>query len=149
MRENQSRQAQPEDYDVIAAVVDEWWGRPVLASLPRLFLDHFHRSSLVIDGPAGMMAFLIGFLSPSLPERAYIHFVGVAPDARGCGLGRGLYEEFFTLARTDGRRIVSAATAPGNDGSISFHQSMGFTVTGPVQDYNGHDRQLVIFERTL
>ena len=112
MRENQSRQAQPEDYDVIAAVVDEWWGRPVLASLPRLFLDHFHRSSLVIDGPAGMMAFLIGFLSPSLPERAYIHFVGVAPDARGCGLGRGLYEEFFTLARTNGRRIVSAATAP-------------------------------------
>jgi ribosomal protein S18 acetylase RimI-like enzyme len=149
MRENQSRRARPEDYDAIAAVVDEWWGRPVLASLPRLFLDHFHRSSLVIDGPARSMAFLIGFLSPSLPERAYIHFVGVAPDARGRGLARGLYEEFFTLARADGRRIVSAVTAPGNGGSISFHQSMGFTVTGPVPDYNGPDRQLLIFERPL
>jgi ribosomal protein S18 acetylase RimI-like enzyme len=149
MRENQSRLARPGDYDVIAAVVDEWWGRPVLASLPRLFPDHFHRTSLVIGGPAGMMAFLIGFLSPALPERAYIHFAGVAPDSRGRGLARGLYEEFFTLARADGRRMVSAVTAPGNEGSISFHQSMGFTVTGPVQDYNGPGRPLVIFERML
>jgi hypothetical protein len=47
------RQARPEDYDAVAAVADGWWGRPVLASPPRLFLDHFHRSSLVIEGPGG------------------------------------------------------------------------------------------------
>ncbi len=78
------RQARPEDYDAIAAA-DGWWGRPVLASLPRLFLDHFHRSSLVIEGPGGLTAFLVGILSPSRPESAYIHFVGVAPQARGQG----------------------------------------------------------------
>ena len=41
------RQAEPGDYDAIAGVIDEWWGRPVLASLPRLFFDLFHRTSLV------------------------------------------------------------------------------------------------------
>jgi ribosomal protein S18 acetylase RimI-like enzyme len=97
--ENRSRPARPEDYDAIAAVVDVWWGRPVLGSLPRPFLDHFHRSSLVIDGPGGMTAFLIGILSPSWPDRACIHFAGVAPEARNRGLARGLYEEFFVLAR--------------------------------------------------
>ncbi len=143
------RRARPGDYDAIAAVVDDWWGRPVLASLPRLFLDHFHGSSLVIDGPGGPVAFLIGILSPSKPERAYIHFAATAPKARNRGLARGLYEEFFALARADGRRVVSAVTAPGNDASIGFHRSMGFTVTGPIPGYNGPGRDLVVFERLL
>ncbi len=149
MNQNRSRPARPEDYDAIAAVVDEWWGRPVLALLPRLFLDHFHRGSLVVAGPDGIIAFLIGLLSPDRPERAYIHFAGVAPQARGRGLARGLYEEFFALARADGRRMVGAITSPGNSGSISFHRSMGFTVTGPVPDYNGPGQQMVVFERPL
>lgn len=149
MNPGRSRPAQPGDYDAIAAVLDLWWGRPIVGSLPRLFLDHFHRTSLVVDGPAGPTAFLIGFLSPSQPEHAYIHFVGVAPGARDGGLGRALYEEFFALARADGRRVVHAVTAPVNTGSIAFHQSMGFVVTGPIADYNGPGRDLVEFERPL
>ena len=144
-----SRPARPEDYDAIAAVVNRWWGRPVLAALPRLFLDHFHNSSLIVDGPDGPMAFLIGILSPAQPQRAYIHFAGVAPQARQAGLGRRLYEEFFALARADGRRVVSAVTAPANAGSIAFHRSMGFVVAGPVPDYNGPGRDFVTFERPL
>ena len=144
-----SRPARPEDYDAIAAVIDQWWGRPVLASLPRLYLDHFHSTSLVVDGPDGLVAFLIGILSPAQPQHAYIHFVGVAPTARQAGLGRRLYEEFFALARADGRRVVGAVTAPANAGSIAFHRSMGFAVTGPVPDYNGPGRDFVVFERPL
>lgn len=143
------RQARPDDYDAIAAVVDDWWGRPVLASLPRLFLQLFYRSSLVVDGQGGPDAFLCGVLSPSEPERAYIHFVGVAPDARQRGLGRQLYEEFFRLARVDGRTVVAAVTSPVNAGSIAFHRSLGFAVTGPVADYNGPGGDLILFEREL
>jgi len=72
------RAARAGDYEAIASAVDEWWGRPVLGALPRLFLDYFHRSSLVIDGPAGLLAFLVGILSPSDPRQAYVHFAGVA-----------------------------------------------------------------------
>jgi ribosomal protein S18 acetylase RimI-like enzyme len=143
------RQARPEDYDAIAAVVDDWWGRPVLPSLPRLFLQLFYRTSLVADSADGPDAFLCGILSPSDSDRAYIHFVGVAPAARKRGLGRQLYEEFFLLARADGRSIVSAVTSPVNAGSIAFHASMGFTVTGPVADYHGPGRDLIVFERGL
>jgi ribosomal protein S18 acetylase RimI-like enzyme len=103
----------------------------------------------VVDGPAGPQAFLIGFLSPSAADRAYIQFAGVSPGARGRGLGRRLYEEFFALARGDGRRLVSAVTSPANSGSVAFHRSMGFTVTGPVPDYDGPGRPKVVFEREL
>lgn len=142
--------ARPADYDEIIAVVDDWWGRPIAGSLPRLFLDHFHGTSMVARGSGGGLAgFLIGVLSPSQPGRAYIHFVGVAPAARGSGLGRRLYEEFFAVARAAGCSRVGAITAPVNTGSIAFHRGMGFTVTGPVTDYDGPGKHMMVFDRLL
>ena len=149
MTEHRPRPAQPGDYDAIAVAIDEWWGRPVLAALPRLFLDLFHHTSLVVDGPAGPVAFLVGILSPADRQRAYIHFVGVAPEQRRQRLAGLLYDEFFALARADGRTSVSAVTASGNATSIRFHQAMGFTVSDPVPDYNGPGHELVVFHRTL
>jgi ribosomal protein S18 acetylase RimI-like enzyme len=143
------RTALPADYDAIAAVVDQWWGRPILGSLPRLFLDLFYRTSLVIDGAAGPDAFLIGIFSPSDADGAYIHFVGVAPEARRLGYGRLLYEEFFRLAKADGRTTVSAITAPVNLRSAEFHRALGFTVSGPVRDYNGPGHEMLVFDRAL
>ncbi len=145
------RPARAADYDAIAAVVDDWWGRPVLPALPRLFLDHFHHTSLVAesDDAPDLAGFLVGLLSPSRPDEAYIHFVGVRPDARGSGLARGLYDRFFTLAREHDRRVVRAVTSPANRASIAFHRRLGFAVDGPVADYNGPGRDLVTFTRDL
>jgi ribosomal protein S18 acetylase RimI-like enzyme len=143
------RAARPEDYDAIAAVVDEWWGRSILGSLPRLFLDHFHRTSLIAEGAEGMAAFLVGLVSPSVPDRAHIHFVGVAPDARRGGLARLLYREFYALAAGQGAASVTAITSPVNHGSIAFHRRMGFSVEGPVTDYDGPGKAMMVFRRAL
>jgi ribosomal protein S18 acetylase RimI-like enzyme len=149
MADDGARPARPDDYDAIAAVIDTWWGRPVLGSLPRLFFDLFHHTSLVVDGTDGPDAFLVGILSPAEPDQAYIHFVGVSPAARQRGLGRALYRRFFDLARADGRRDVSAITAAVNTGSVAFHTSMGFTVTGPMAGYNGPGTNMFVFRRAL
>ena len=143
------RTAAPADYDVVAPLVDAWWGRPILGSLPRLFLDLFYRTSLVIDGSIGPTAVLVGILSPSDPETAYIHFVGVAPSHRRQGYARLLYEEFFGLARTAGRTCVRAITAPVNVTSAHFHRALGFAVTGPLPGYNGPGHDMLVFERSL
>jgi ribosomal protein S18 acetylase RimI-like enzyme len=143
------RTAAPTDYDAIVAVVDEWWGRPMADKLPRLFLDHFWATSFVIEDGDGLAAFLIGFLSPSQPRDAYIHFVGVRPDLRTAGLGRRLYQEFFALARAGGRSVVKAITAPTNERSIAFHRRMGFEVRGPIEGYHGAGTALMVFSRSL
>jgi RimJ/RimL family protein N-acetyltransferase len=44
---------------------------------------------------------------------------------------------------------VTAVTSPGNDGSVRFHEAMGFTVTGPVADYNGPGRDRLLFRKEL
>lgn len=140
----------PSDYDPIVSVVNDWWGRPIAGSLPRLFFDHFFASSLVASTPDLPLAgFLVGILSPSAPTQAYIHFVGVAPTARSAGIGRSLYNAFFDLARTDGRAAVSCITAPTNSASIAFHRRMGFTVTGPHPAYDGPGKDMVKFTRLL
>jgi ribosomal protein S18 acetylase RimI-like enzyme len=143
------RSARAADYDTIAAVVDDWWGRPILPSLPRLFLDHFHRTSLIAESGNHLRGFLVGIVSPSEPNQAHIHFVGVCPQARNNGLARTLYEQFFQIARSHNCRVVSAITSPVNQASIAFHRRLGFTVSGPVPDYNGPGRDLIVFERTI
>ncbi|HEY2670978.1 MAG TPA: GNAT family N-acetyltransferase [Rugosimonospora sp.] len=143
------RPARPADYDAIAAVVDDWWGRPVLSSIPRLFLDHFHRTSLIAEDGGELTGFLVGIVSPSQPDQAYIHFVGVRPRARSHGLARAMYEHFFRIAREHDRRSVGAVTSPVNQASIAFHRRMGFAVDGPVSGYNGPGHDLVVFTRAL
>jgi predicted GNAT superfamily acetyltransferase len=62
-----------------------------------------------------------------------------------------LYQAFFEMAATDGRRVVRAVTAPVNSTSIAFHAAMGFSVTGPVRSTATTVRapRRVLFERRL
>lgn len=144
------RTARAADYDGIIAVVDQWWGRAVHHALPRLFLDHFHDTSLIAERVGGELAgFLVGFGSPARRDCAYIQFVGVAPDQRKAGLGETMYRAFFAWAVSDGRQVVRAVTAPVNSTSIAFHTAMGFTVTGPIQNYDGPSSAKMLFERRL
>ncbi|MFF2554208.1 GNAT family N-acetyltransferase [Nocardia sp. NPDC058058] len=139
------RQAATDDYDAIIAVVDLWWGRPVAASLPRLFLEHFARTSLIAEQDGELAGFLIGFPSPDNPIEAYIHFAGIHPDHRGTGLARQLYDRFVTTAKAAGRQSIRAITSPNNDASIAFHKAMGFDVAGPIMNYNGPGKHMMTF----
>ncbi|GEB53020.1 MULTISPECIES: GNAT family N-acetyltransferase [Streptomyces] len=144
------RTARPEDYDSVIAVVDDWWGRTASRDLTRVFVDHFFATSLIAERPDGSLGgFLIGFLSPSQPEYAYVHFAGVAPGLRRTGLGRELYERFFARAREDGRTVVKAITSPVNSRSIAFHTALGFAASEPVPDYDGPSLDRVVFRREL
>ena len=132
------RRARPGDYERIVAVVDDWWGRPMTEKLPRLFLEHFSATSFVAETPDGALAgFLVGFLSPDREGEAYVHFIAVAPDGRGAGLARELYERFFTLARDAGRTSVHAITSPLNTGSVRFHRALGFTLEDGDAEQDG------------
>lgn len=144
------RTARPSDYEQLALVVDAWWGRSVQQGLPRLFLDHFWRTSLVAEDDKGSVyGFLIGLLSPGDEAVAYVHFAAVAPQERRSGLASALYERFFELARADGRIKVRAITSPQNEQSIAFHRRIGFAVSPTILDYDGPGESRVQMERLL
>ena len=115
--------------------------------LPKLFFIHFEGTSFVAESKDGELAgFVCGFLSQTADDEAYIHFVGVDPEARGSGLGRALYERFFEEVRASGRSVVRCVTSPANERSVAFHESLGFEVERVVPDYDGpgEDRALLV-----
>jgi L-amino acid N-acyltransferase YncA len=153
------RKSRPEDHPRIIAVLKQWWdGRDLTAMLPRLFLDHFCDTSLVVEKEETLVAFLVGFLSPARPEEGYIHFAGVHPDYRGQGIGAGMYRQFFRLCSENGRQSVRSCTSPVNKGSIRFHQRLGFSISPGRQnidgvavtpDYNRPGDPKVLFKKML
>jgi GNAT superfamily N-acetyltransferase len=158
-----------EDHLPALAAVGPWWGglkgdagaaeRALL--LPRLYFQHFTTTSFLVEhdgsgdtgGSGGnegeIAAFLIGFLSQTDPETAYVHFTGVAPKLHGQGLGRALYLAFFKLARSHGRRYVHCVTSPENTASQAFHTRIGFTASAVKPDYDGPGFDRVTFSIDL
>jgi ribosomal protein S18 acetylase RimI-like enzyme len=123
------RHVRPSDHTRIIAVMPDWWGgRDLTALLPELFLEHFGDTSFVVEMGSELIAFLIGFMSQSHPDEAYIHFIGVHPDHRKVGIASTLYEQFFEICRARGRSVVRAITSPINTGSVAYHTRMGFQV---------------------
>ena len=59
------------DHPKLVACIRTWWGgsrtpeqaRELSLLLPRLFLQHFARTSLVLEGPEGVEDFLVGFVN--------------------------------------------------------------------------------------
>jgi RimJ/RimL family protein N-acetyltransferase len=137
------RRLEPADRERITAVVDGWWERAMPGLLPRPFFTEFSDTSFVIDRHGRLVAFLIGFLSQSAPDEAYVHAVAVAPDSRRQGLARLLYRRFAEAALTHGRRRIRAITTPSNTGSIAFHRRLGFRVELPT-GFSDDRAQLVL-----
>ncbi|WP_020667165.1 GNAT family N-acetyltransferase [Amycolatopsis nigrescens] len=166
------RQARTSDHPRLVACVQSWWGdsrtpqeaRELSLLLPKLFLQHFAGTSLVLEQGTEIDGFLVGFHSADRRDEAYIHFVGVNPALRNQGVARRLYSTFFEQAAAAGRTRVRAITAPANTGSIAFHRAMGFAIepgtdvvdvtdvtagVGVHRDYDGPGQDRVAFVREL
>jgi ribosomal protein S18 acetylase RimI-like enzyme len=145
------RHAEPADYGRVIQYVNVWWrGREMAPLLPKLFFLHFEGTSFVAEREDGALAgFLVGFLSQTDPKEAYVHFIGVAPDERGSGIGRSLYETFFESARSHGRTVVRCVMSPVNEASVEFHKALGFEVERVAHDYDGPGEDRVLMVRRL
>ena len=69
----------------------------------------------------------------------YIDRVVVAPESRGGGVGRALYEAVFQRAREHGRAEVDCEVnvRPENPQSLAFHDRMGFAKLGEQETKGG------------
>lgn len=64
------------------------------------------------------------------PRFVYIDRVVVAPDARGRGLARSLYQDLFRRAAGHERVTCEVNTDPPNPASDAFHAALGFEAVG-------------------
>jgi predicted GNAT superfamily acetyltransferase len=131
------RHAVPSDCESILSVVSSWWGRPIESDMfSRFFLAHFSETCLIAERNGRFIGFLIGFLSQTHADEAYIRFVVVHPQERGAGVGRALYERFFDIAAKHQRCVIRSVTSPSNTKSVAFHERLGFAIEPQEHEEN-------------
>ncbi len=153
------RSVKASDYYVISPLINEWWGgRNMSDKLPKLFFDHFTQTSFIAEEDGKLVGFLIGFLSQTHSNEAYIHFVGVHPEDRKHNIGKHLYHKFFNVAKQNNRSMVRCVTSPVNKVSIAYHTKMGFEIEDGDRnvnglsihtDYDGPNQDRVLFVKKL
>ena len=138
-----------EDYFSVSSVLNDWWGgRPMTHLLPRLFFEHFQATSFVIETEDELVAFIIGFISQTNPNQAYIHFVGVNANYRKQGHANHLYNIFINTVKERGCNEVHCITTPINKGSIAFHEALEFEVQ-LSKDYAGEGQDRIVFSKSI
>lgn len=136
------------DFDYIVSVLDRWWGGPSSERAHPIFFYELGEQALIAEEDGEVVGFLLGFVAPTEPPVAYVHLVGIHPDHRRRGVGKRLYQQFIERAQAAGAQRIKAITTVGNDGSLRFHEALGFDVTEDP-DYAGPGRSRVVFTKDL
>jgi uncharacterized protein len=73
------------------------------------------------------------------PRFVYVDRIVVAPEARGRGYARQLYDDLFAHAiRAGHERVVCEVNlSPPNPVSLTFHEALGFIEVGRASVYDG------------
>lgn len=137
------------DFDHIVEVFDHWWGGPSSGFSPHpIFFYELGDHALVAEEDGTMTGFLLGFVAEQPVRTGYIHLVGIHPDHRRKGVGRVLYAEFTQACVDAGCARMKAITTTANEGSLRFHEALGWTAE-EVEDYAGPGRRRLVFTRSL
>jgi GNAT superfamily N-acetyltransferase len=144
----ETRKITKADFDEIVQVIDRWWGGPISTMAHPIFFYELGENALIAEKDGRLIGFLLGFIVFKAPKTGYVHLVGIHPDFRRQGVGRILYERFTEHCRSLSCLRMKAITTTGNEGSIRFHQGVGWT-SEEVEDYAGPDRKRIVFTKEL
>ena len=142
-----SRPLTKADYDHIVRVIDKWWGGPSTALAHPIFYYELGDLARVVQCDERVVGFLFGFIAPNGPI-GYVHLVGIDPDYRRQQVGSLLYRSFEVACRSAGCVTMKAITTLGNDGSVRFHEALGWAAQ-TVDDYAGPGRGRLVFTKSL
>jgi GNAT superfamily N-acetyltransferase len=141
-----TRPLEKADYDYIVRVIDQWWGGPTSALAHPVYFYELGQHAMVAEVDTRVVGFLFGFTAPD--NSGYVHLVGIDPDFRRKHVGTLLYRTFEDRMRTVGIRRLKAITTLGNEGSVRFHEALGWT-SKRVDDYAGPGRARIVFTKEL
>lgn len=143
----QTRPLTKTDYDQIVRVIDQWWGGPTSALAHPMFFYELGRLARVVEEDGELVGFLLGFICPEAPV-GYVHLIGIHPDYRRRGVARLMYMSFEADCRRANCQTLKAITTLGNEGSVRFHQALGWSLA-EVENYAGPGRSRIVFTKDL
>jgi len=106
---------------------DIWRGLPAIGNLERnsayaylLLCTHFADTGIVAEEGGRIAGFVLGYRPPVDPSSMFVWQVGVAPEARGHGLGGRMLEAVLARPGCQGVRFLAATVSPDNAASLAL-----------------------------
>jgi L-amino acid N-acyltransferase YncA len=114
--------------------------RPFSAEEEREFISSLGaRSVLHVAEVGGKCAGVqsVDLFSPWIASLTHVATMGtwVAPEARGRGLGRALFKESLSFARSNGYSKIVVQVLANNDRALRFYRGQGFTDIGVFKNH--------------
>ena len=79
------------------------------------------------------------YFENKLDQFLYVDRIAIQSEYRRQGHAKRMYEDIFNFAREDNLPVTAEVnTKPANEGSIRFHEYMGFKEVG-VRSFDDHD----------
>lgn len=144
----QARPLTKADYDQIVSVIDHWWGGPTSALAHPMFFYELGRLARVVEDDGDLVGFLLGFVCHTDAPTGYVHLIGIHPSYRRRGVARLLYTSFEDDCQKEGCKTLKAITTLGNEGSVRFHQALGWSMA-ETENYAGPGRTRIVFTKSL
>lgn len=95
---------------------------------------HFAGTSAIADGPAGLAAWVSGYIPPDEPDSLFVWQVAVAPEARGRGLGRKLIRAILDRPACRSVNTVITSITPANEASWRLFRGLARELEAPVTE---------------
>lgn len=89
-----------------------------------LLCSHFADTSLVAEAGGKLWGVVMAYRPPSQPDDLFVWQVGVAPEARGTGLGRRMLKALWERPACRGARYLTATVSPDNTASLALFDSV-------------------------
>lgn len=85
-----------------------------------LLCAHFGATCLMAERGGRLVGFVLAYRPPSDPDQVFVWQVGVAPEARGAGLGGRLLEALVAQPACAGVRYLTATVSDDNAASMKL-----------------------------
>jgi diaminobutyrate acetyltransferase len=98
-----------------------------------LMCDRFGDTCVVAEIDGRVAGFVVGFVPPRAPDVVFVWQIGVAPSARGCGLGRALLQHLVDAPACRAVRFMETTVTPSNAASEAMFRSFARRTGAPLE----------------
>ena len=142
------RPYKPEDFDLLYALEELCFEPPYRFSrrYMRLLVNCANVATWIAEEDGQMAGFAIVEWNQEPGEMtAYIQTIEVAPEKRGCGVGRELLNRIEGSARDAGAGMIWLHVEVANAGAIRLYEAHGYRCEGRRENYYPRGRSALIY----
>jgi len=102
----------------------------------------FADTSIVAERAGRIDGFVLGYRPPPRPDTVFVWQIGVAPHARGRGLGSLVLDRLLQSEACENVRFLEANVTPSNRASRALFEALARRLRAPIEELEGFESSL-------